>query len=104
MGVEIQNTVDIQKTNNFEIVMRLSTNINNTDEFFTDSNGYQVYHIITLMTRDYLSLYYYKFQVIRRKRFKKLPLQANFYPMPTKAYIEDKTTRLTSGDQHTSWL
>ncbi|XP_030764706.1 alpha-mannosidase 2 isoform X1 [Sitophilus oryzae] len=74
LGIEIENTVDIQKTNNFEIVMRLSTNINNTDEFFTDANGYQM---------------------LRRKRFKKLPLQANYYPMPTKAYIEDKTTRLS---------
>ncbi|KAJ8977950.1 hypothetical protein NQ317_008141 [Molorchus minor] len=74
LGLEIQNVVDITKTNNFELVMRLSTNINSSDEFFTDLNG---------------------FQIIRRKRFKKLPLQANYYPIPTMAYIEDKQTRLT---------
>lgn len=35
------------------------------------------------------------FKVVKRKRFKKLPLQANYYPMPSMAYIEDKITRLT---------
>ncbi|XP_044745943.1 alpha-mannosidase 2 [Coccinella septempunctata] len=74
LGLEIENVVDITKVINFEIAMRLSTNINSTDEFFTDANGYQI---------------------IKRKRFSKLPLQANFYPMPTMAYIEDKNTRLT---------
>lgn len=72
LGIEIENLVDISMTQNFELVMRLSTNINSTDEFFTDLNG---------------------FQILRRKRFKKLPLQANYYPMPTLAYIEDKSTR-----------
>uniref|UniRef100_A0A6P7GJW8 Alpha-mannosidase n=1 Tax=Diabrotica virgifera virgifera TaxID=50390 RepID=A0A6P7GJW8_DIAVI len=74
LGIELHNLVDITKTNNFELVMRLSTNINNTDEFFTDNNG---------------------FQLLRRRRFKKLPLQANYYPIPTMAYIEDEYTRLT---------
>lgn len=34
-------------------------------------------------------------QMIKRKRFAKLPLQANYYPMPQAAYIEDDKTRLT---------
>lgn len=42
LGLEIQNTVDITDTSNFELVMRLSTNINSTSEFFTDLNGLQV--------------------------------------------------------------
>lgn len=42
MGLEIQNIVDIVKTNNFELVMRLATNIDSNDIFFTDANGYQV--------------------------------------------------------------
>lgn len=74
LGIEIENIVDIRKTSNYEIAMRFSTNINSTDEFFTDVNGYQV---------------------VRRKRFDKLPLQANFYPMPTLSYIEDENTRFT---------
>lgn len=42
LGLEIENLVDISTTHNFELVMRLSTNINSTDEFFTDLNGFQV--------------------------------------------------------------
>ncbi|EFA06316.1 alpha-mannosidase 2 [Tribolium castaneum] len=74
LGIEIENIVDISKTSNFELVMRLSTNIQSSDQFYTDLNG---------------------FEVIRRKRFHKLPLQANYYPIPSMAYIEDATTRLT---------
>ncbi|KAF5280266.1 hypothetical protein FQR65_LT03074 [Abscondita terminalis] len=74
LGLEIQNLVNIDKTSNFEIAMRFSTNINSSNEFFTDSNG---------------------FQLLRRIRFEKLPLQANYYPMPTMAFIEDKNTRMT---------
>lgn len=74
LGLEIQNIVDISKTSNFELVMRFATNIKNNDLFYSDLNAYQV---------------------VKRKRFKKLPLQANYYPMPSMAYIEDKITRLT---------
>lgn len=42
LGLQIQNLVDIEKTSNFELAMRLSTNINSTNEYFTDLNGYQV--------------------------------------------------------------
>jgi hypothetical protein len=34
-------------------------------------------------------------QVIRRKRFSKLPLQANYYPLPTMAFIQDNKLRFT---------
>lgn len=74
LGIELHNLVDITKTQNFELVMRLSTNINSTDTFYTDDNGYQI---------------------LKRKKFKKLPLQANYYPIPTMAYIEDTNTRLS---------
>lgn len=33
--------------------------------------------------------------MIKRKRFAKIPLQGNYYPMPAAAYIEDAKTRLT---------
>ncbi|XP_025832856.1 alpha-mannosidase 2 isoform X2 [Agrilus planipennis] len=74
LGLEIENLVDIEKTTNFELVMRLMSNIKSGEDFFTDLNGYQL---------------------IRRKRFSKLPLQANYYPMPSMMYIEDNGTRLT---------
>lgn len=33
--------------------------------------------------------------MIQRTRFHKLPIQGNFYPMPSAAYIEDDKTRIT---------
>ena len=58
-----------------ELAMRFQTTINNTDTvFYTDVNG---------------------FQLIRRKTHNKLPLQGNFYPMPTMAMLQDKNARLS---------
>ncbi|CAG9854790.1 unnamed protein product [Phyllotreta striolata] len=74
LGIEFQNLVDISQMKNFELIMRLSSNINSSNEFFTDVNG---------------------FQIMKRRKLKKLPLQANYYPIPTMAYIEDQVTRLT---------
>lgn len=42
IGLEMQNIIDIRRTENFEIVMRINTDIKNKNEFFTDLNGYQV--------------------------------------------------------------
>ena len=33
--------------------------------------------------------------MIRRKRYSKLPIQANFYPMPSMGYIQDTKSRLS---------
>ena len=33
--------------------------------------------------------------MIKHKRFDKLPIQANVYPMPAMAYIEDDKTRFS---------
>lgn len=74
LGLEIVNVVDIKSENNYELAMRITSHITNGDEFYTDLNG---------------------LNMIKRKRFAKLPLQGNFYPMPTAAYIEDSNTRLT---------
>lgn len=72
-GIEIRNLVDISDTSNTEIIMRMSTGIDSKDIFYTDLNG---------------------FQFIKRQRFAKLPIQANFYPIPTGIYIEDNKLRL----------
>jgi hypothetical protein len=34
-------------------------------------------------------------QMVKRERMAKLPLQANVYPMPSGAFIEDSKTRVT---------
>ena len=70
----IKNQVDIRKTGNFEVSMRLKTGIIDGQEFYTDLNG---------------------FQMIKRERFSKLPLQAHFYPMPASGFIENDKSRLS---------
>ncbi|XP_072930034.1 alpha-mannosidase 2 [Epargyreus clarus] len=73
--VEICNTLLIDpQVDDLELAMRFSTNINNGDVFYTDVNG---------------------MQMIKRRYMEKLPLQANFYPLPAAAYIEDGSTRFT---------
>ncbi|XP_004377062.1 alpha-mannosidase 2 isoform X1 [Trichechus manatus latirostris] len=73
-SVEISNIVDIRKEYNREIAMRISSDINSQNRFYTDLNGYQIQPRVTMS---------------------KLPLQANVYPMTTMAYIQDAEHRLT---------
>ncbi|XP_062334959.1 alpha-mannosidase 2 isoform X1 [Osmerus eperlanus] len=73
-AVEICNTVDIRGEFNREIAMRITSDLDSEDRFFTDLNGYQIQP---------------------RRTMAKLPLQANFYPMTSMAYIQDHSSRLT---------
>lgn len=73
-ALEIRNHVDIGDLSNTEIIMRMSTSIDSKETFYTDLNG---------------------LQIIKRKRFAKLPIQANYYPIPSGIYIEDGSVRLT---------
>ncbi|XP_039613919.1 alpha-mannosidase 2 [Polypterus senegalus] len=73
-SVEMCNTVDIRGEFNREIAMRITSDVNSNDRFFTDLNGFQIQPRRTLGT---------------------LPLQANFYPLTTMAYIQDEQVRLT---------
>ena len=66
-GLQIDNEVDIRRFDNSEIAMRLTTDMKTGDYFATDLNG---------------------FQMIKRKRLDKLPIQANYYPIPSMAYIQ----------------
>ena len=55
--------------------MRLRSTVANGDRvFYTDLNG---------------------LQLVQRKMMDKLPLQGNFYPMPTTALLQDQTHRLS---------
>ena len=67
-GIQIDNLVDVSQMNNAEVAMRISTDVDSGDDFFTDLNG---------------------FQMIRRKRLAKIPLQANYYPIPSMLYLQD---------------
>merc|ERR1719464_2280648 len=72
----IENDIDLTQPtmNNREIAMRISSGVKSGDVFFTDLNG---------------------FQMIKRKRYSKLPIQANFYPLPSMGYIQDSESRLS---------
>jgi len=69
-GIMIENDIDLTSNsmNNREISMRVTSGVQSNDLFFTDLNG---------------------FQMIKRKRYEKLPIQANFYPVPSMSYIQD---------------
>ncbi|KAJ0173745.1 hypothetical protein K1T71_010894 [Dendrolimus kikuchii] len=73
--VEISNMflIDTQ-VDDMELAIRFSTGVKNGDVFYTDLNG---------------------MQMVKRRYFDKLPLQANFYPLPAAAYIEDDEMRFT---------
>lgn len=82
-AVHVENIVDISNTANYELAMRFSGNgswLNNRgpsdeeSEFYTDLNCYQM---------------------LRRVAFKKLPLQANVYPMPCAVMLEGQGLRLS---------
>uniref|UniRef100_A0A8C3REB7 Mannosidase alpha class 2A member 1 n=1 Tax=Cyanoderma ruficeps TaxID=181631 RepID=A0A8C3REB7_9PASS len=73
-SLEVSNIVDIRGEYNRELAMRISSDINSQNRFYTDLNGYQIQPRLTLS---------------------KLPLQANIYPMTTMTYIQDVGVRLT---------
>ncbi|XP_047288472.1 alpha-mannosidase 2x isoform X8 [Homo sapiens] len=74
LSLDISSLVDIRDYVNKELALHIHTDIDSQGIFFTDLNG---------------------FQVQPRRYLKKLPLQANFYPMPVMAYIQDAQKRLT---------
>lgn len=71
---EVANIVDIRAEYNREIAMRITTDINSENRFYSDLNGYQIQP---------------------RQTMSKLPLQANVYPMTTMAYVQDHSSRFT---------
>ena len=54
--------------------MRFLSSVDEKKVFYTDLNG---------------------FQLTRRKTYSKLPMQGNFYPMPSMAVLQDANHRLT---------
>ncbi|XP_061590562.1 alpha-mannosidase 2 isoform X1 [Cololabis saira] len=73
-SLEISNMVDIRSESNRELVMRLVSDVSSGNRFYTDLNG---------------------FQMQQRRTLDKLPLQANFYPMTSSAFLQDSRSRLT---------
>lgn len=73
-SLEISNKVDIRSEVNRELVMKLISNVASSNRFFTDLNS---------------------FQMQQRRTLSKLPLQANFYPMSSAAFLQDSMSRLS---------
>ncbi|XP_053195392.1 alpha-mannosidase 2 [Scomber japonicus] len=73
-SVEVSNMVDIRSEVNRELVMRLVSDVANGNRFYTDLNS---------------------FQMQQRRTLEKLPLQANFYPMSSAAFLQDAASRLS---------
>ncbi|XP_071328218.1 alpha-mannosidase 2 [Trachinotus anak] len=73
-SLEISNMVDIRSEVNRELVMRLVSDVANGNRFYTDLNG---------------------FQMQQRRTLEKLPLQANFYPMSSAAFLQDSASRVS---------
>ena len=71
--LSVWNLVDLRQSHNFELAMHMETEIKNEDILHSDLNG---------------------FQYLKRKRYQKLTLQGNVYPMPSGAFIQDSTMRL----------
>lgn len=74
LSLEVHNVVDVTPERNMELGMRLSSDVENGDTFYTDLNG---------------------FQMIKRVRYNKLPLQGNYYPVASQAFIQDQQSRLS---------
>uniref|UniRef100_A0A3Q3XLF8 Alpha-mannosidase n=1 Tax=Mola mola TaxID=94237 RepID=A0A3Q3XLF8_MOLML len=73
-SLEISNLVDIRSEVNHELAMRLVTDVDSGNRFYTDLNG---------------------FQMQQRQTLSKLPLQANFYPMTSASFLQDSTCRVS---------
>ncbi|CAN7986728.1 unnamed protein product, partial [Ixodes hexagonus] len=75
-GLEMITLFDLLRHEemNVELFMKLDTNIDSDRTFFTDASG---------------------FQMMRRVTNAELPIEANYYPITSSAYLEDKSSRMT---------
>ncbi|KAI1700143.1 alpha mannosidase middle domain-containing protein [Ditylenchus destructor] len=76
-SLQIHNLVDITNQSDFELIMRMETDDSSKEsltDFYTELNG---------------------FQMIHRKRYKLLPMQAHFYPMPGAAILQNERERIS---------
>ncbi|NWS71130.1 MA2A2 mannosidase, partial [Crotophaga sulcirostris] len=100
LSLDVSCLVDIRDHINKELALRFNTDIESDDTFFTDLNGFQVSDSLVrdgaLVPGSHLQpLIFVSRQIQPRRYQQKLPLQANFYPMPAMAYIQDTQSRLT---------
>jgi len=73
-AVELNTVVDLTVVDDKEVVLRLNSDVQSGNTFFTDQNG---------------------FHMMKRRRFSTFPIEANYYPATAAAFIEDDQLRLS---------
>lgn len=72
--IEVENTHNLEHHENAEVALRFNTDLNNNFTLYTDSNG---------------------FQMVKRRASHDLPMQANYFPATTMAFLQDESARFT---------
>ena len=73
-AVELNTIVNLNDMIDKELVLRVNSDINSGNTFYTDQNG---------------------FQMMKRRRFSTFPVEANYYPATSAIFIEDDRFRLS---------
>jgi len=73
-AIELNTIVDLNLFDNKELILRLNSNVQSGNTFFTDQNG---------------------FHMMKRQRFSTFPIEANYYPATAAVFIEDDQLRLS---------
>jgi len=73
-AIELNTIVDLSAIDDKELILRLNSDVQSGDSFYTDQNG---------------------FNVMRRRRFSTFPVEANYYPATSAVFVEDDRLRLS---------
>jgi len=73
-AIELNTIVDLTVIDDKELILRLNSDIQSGNTFYTDQNG---------------------FNMMRRQRFSTFPVEANYYPATSAVFVEDDQLRLS---------
>lgn len=73
-AIELNTIVDLTAMDNKELILRLNSDVQSGDTFYTDQNG---------------------FSMMKRRRFSTFPLEANYYPATSAVFVEDSQARVS---------
>ena len=73
-AIELNTIVDLNAIDDKELILRLNSDVQSGNTFYTDQNG---------------------FHMMKRRRFSTFPIEANYYPATAAVFIEDSELRLS---------
>ena len=73
-AIELNTVVDLHSIDDKELILRLNSDVQSGNSFYTDQNG---------------------FHMMKRRRFSTFPVEANYYPATAAVFIEDSQLRLS---------